>query len=285
MKKKLNSKNALKLVAATSMTIFSLLSVFSATAAWFDSQRSLGNGANEMGIVAVEESFTLKVHHAVHADANGYYFNPVASATIEASTSGDSSIDDLSINLDPNTVEYSPMNQYHPLLIVVEYNRVYNTAQSPLTILASTDSYFMCDTEEDGSSKSGLNASGNPLSSAIHGYSFGYYSSAASNPTNFATATYSGGANPVANCPYFSASTLANDRNKHFSFASVSEITGTAHFDHNIDFFRASSGSYDKVVFIIDYNISLIEYICNEYLGNALLSEPIGFTCDWTTFI
>ena len=47
MRRRYASKTALKLVSATSMTVFSLLSVFTATAAWFDSQRNLNEGASQ----------------------------------------------------------------------------------------------------------------------------------------------------------------------------------------------------------------------------------------------
>ena len=85
MKKKLNSKNALKLVAATSMTIFSLLSVFSATAAWFDSQRNLNEGATSFG-VASGSTINLVSCYALRYDgANGATASDVSSSSFSIS--------------------------------------------------------------------------------------------------------------------------------------------------------------------------------------------------------
>ena len=277
--KKAALRSPLKILSATSVAIFSLLAVFTSTAAWFDSVRNVQNGANFMPVEPLEHEFTLNVHHAVHADKNAYYFHPTPTTTVSASSQGVNVVlEDALIDLDPREEAYSLTDPYHPLLITVEYGtEIEATSATPLNIFAKTDSYFICETVTDEYS-AGLQADDNPLSSIIKGYSFGYDTIASSSPTDIPTQDYSS----TEDCLYFSASDLAS-ADKKFSFATISGEQ--ASFSHYVDFFRKSSGAYNKVAIIIEYDPDLIEYICNSYLGNELLNDTINFVCDWTTFI
>ena len=141
-------KSPLRILAATSVSIFSLLTVFTSTAAWFDSRRSLDNGANQMEVAVTTQFKSLSIYRAVNATDEGYYFSQTPDYVTDPSRDWVANpVISLGspLNLDPatpNPAPYSPLSHHHPLMIVVEYVQEINASQNPFAIVGYTDDYF-----------------------------------------------------------------------------------------------------------------------------------------------
>lgn len=126
--KRTGNKN-LKIIAATSMAIFSLFSLFMGTMAWFTAKRSqdLGGddpfGVEKVGtsVKSIEfHSYLGEVTQVVDAVTHKYFaFTPTATSTINF-VDGEPSDPSASVALG----EYSLENPHHPLLVVFEVSGV-----------------------------------------------------------------------------------------------------------------------------------------------------------------
>ena len=277
MKKKFSSRNALKLVSATSMTIFSLLSVFTATAAWFDSQRNLSEGANQMAVHHVQNFKALNIYAptsdgGVNVDAGSadviYTFDdePVGTYTKVGQT-------ETAVFLGGDDDPYSMLNPYHPLLLVVEYE---TAVASALYINLRTTEKFICPVEGDGSGVVSREIDGSegeyPLSSVVH----------------FSTKCYAG-ENAFLADQQTSSGSWSYSRNTtrgvgwtQTSFARVSG--GGFSYRQQIEICGGDiSGTTTFVAIMMEYDIEIISAISSYYMGEEFIStgEDLSFFCDW----
>ncbi|MCR5079567.1 MAG: hypothetical protein K6B65_06615 [Bacilli bacterium] len=173
MKNTQKRKNLLKIAAMTSMTVFSLLAVFTGTMAWFNASRVLNNGANQMEIGVTHNLQSIKIYPVVTANIeDGYEFSatPIQTITVNSpapsisdwqyqeggssavpydsaevvpmnpqvsnptSSSGSSMVDD----------PFSPISPYHPLLMIIEYkDAVTVNATETVTVKMETNNNFL----------------------------------------------------------------------------------------------------------------------------------------------
>lgn len=245
-------RSPLKVLAATSVTIFSLLTVFTSTAAWFDSKKTFDNGANQMEVADMEAFQSIALYETIHADENNYYFGTTPVVT-----------SNTSIPLGGTDDPFRADDPCHPLLMVIEYE----APNSNALVFASTDSSFICDTATEVSRNPLESASGNPLSSIVSFYCNGY---AAAIPTTTYNAQQVYG---------FSTSTLKNSwTNSAFATLLGSGIV----FNGRPCLYSSGETTIVRVALIIEYNVDAINFISSYYMGNELLSEDISFSCDWT---
>ena len=123
--KKTGSKN-LKIIAATSMAIFSLFACFSAAYAWFVATRKADNGADSFQVSDVQTSVQeLSIHEFLgmttdDGSSKSYCFNPIPSGFADFSDDprNPSIVGDLTITLD----EYSLDDPNHPVLLLFKVN-------------------------------------------------------------------------------------------------------------------------------------------------------------------
>ena len=119
--KKVGNKNV-KIIAATSMAIFSLFACFSAAYAWFTAIRNVDNGADQFQVSDVQTSVQeLSIHEFLGmstetGSAKAYCFNPIPTGFADFSNDPQhpSTIGNLSITLD----EYSLDDPNHPVLLL-----------------------------------------------------------------------------------------------------------------------------------------------------------------------
>ena len=120
-------KSPLKILAATSVTIFSLLSVFTSTAAWFDSQRNLKNGGDNFEVQNLSLDFSsLTLYRAAAISRTDMYFELTEDSYIERLTINESTGELESENniTSLQMGEYTLLDPHHPILMLIEYKEV-----------------------------------------------------------------------------------------------------------------------------------------------------------------
>ena len=269
-------KSPLKVLAATSVTIFTLLSVFTSTAAWFDSRRSLDNGASQMEVQNIYNFKELNIYapESVGGIAVGpsdvtYTFDSTPVSTYTR-TNPASSLVPLGGVDDP----YSTLDPFHPLLMVIEYESAITNA---LYINAKTDEKFICPADDDPYHAKSDTISGDeeeyPLSSVIH-FSSKCYASEEDLLDDQIT----------AESWQYSRNTVQGNGWQQQSFASVTGGGGFA-FEQQIEVCRDLSRTTKFVTIMMEYDVEVVSAISAYYMGEAFISDAensLPFFCDWT---
>lgn len=166
--------NKLKIIAATSMTIFSLACVFVATIAWFSANRAVngnGNGfeiGNEGGIIE-----NVKLHELEKIATGGYSFDENPSVTYTAKSGGFTKEPSDYTSTSIGTYD-SLVDQVYAVLYVIQLKEEAVKDRSSVTLQITTsteekDNLFH--TKNDGTYANLLNKEGNPMSSIVQFYS------------------------------------------------------------------------------------------------------------------
>ena len=275
--KKSTIKSPLKILAATSVTIFSLLSVFTSTAAWFDSQRNLKNGANQMAVESIQDFSRLDIYLPVNngiAVAGGdvtYQFDSTAAASLTKDQLESGMSGSVYLGGGDGSHPFTTIEPHHPMLLVIQYETALTTA---VRIKASTNERFICPVAGDDDRRISHEINGNetspyPLSSVVH-----FSAKAYSTYANFQS-------DQISSWKY-SRNTVWGNTWQQSSFASVG---GGGLFEYSPDcqILSSLSGSVQTVAIMIEYNTEIISAISAYYLGERFISGQIlPFSCDWT---
>lgn len=260
----------LKIIAATTMAIFTLGAVFVGCYAWFDVFYSAHQNASEMDVKALSRNLSsLKIYELVDGDNNakfvhdgngavtGYNFKSTATLTYTVSpetgavTSSGSSV---------AMGVYDMLNPTHPLLFL--FTLVGDSPASAITIQGSTESTFMGTMNADGSPVTPLAASGNLMSSVIQGRSM------ASASWSSYTVSISSLSAPVA-------------------FAELtSDGADLAQWHSDVTFYQGvGNTSIRYVAVVIDYQPRVMDLLYTINLGNPVIDNAdtiLYFLCDWS---
>lgn len=166
--------NKLKIIAATSMTIFSLACVFVATIAWFSANRAVngnGNGfeiGNEDGIIE-----SVKLHELNKSGTGGYSFKSDPSVTYKAKNGGFTKEPSDYTSTSIGTYD-SLVDQVYAVLYVIQLKEEAIKDRSTVTLQITTsteekDNLFH--QKDDGTYDRLLNKEGNPMSAIVQFYS------------------------------------------------------------------------------------------------------------------
>ena len=258
----IKKKNSLlRIVAATSMTIFSLLALFVGTFAWFSLNSDTNvNGDGGMKVENHLKSFQkMEIFSGDYVSDNGNYyrFEATADETITISYDG-SAVGSFVM------AEYTAFNRHHPIMIVLTYDNAISSIDVTAT---TTTSYFVGDVAHNGLSQFVGETSKRPLSSFIHTYAFGYENNLPA-PTNVSGTNYY----------YYEESVVEGCATNGGSFVTLSGSSFT--YNTTCSFAHLSGVSYKKIVIILDYYQDAIEYIVSAYLKD--LTSTIDLMCDWT---
>ena len=273
--KKAGIKSPLKILAATSVTIFSLLSVFTSTAAWFDSQRNLKNGANEMAVSSYHDLESLAIYRPTlgGASATSYQFKSTPDAIVHINENMTTSI-----NMGEDENPYSPLEPFRPLLFVATYRNAVNTADGPVRVKAiDADPYIVKidgydDTHDIDPSNDPVKTY--PLSSIVE-FKAKYFSTVADFNTAFGIESEGDG-------PSIARSSLTSWTKSQFIQVTQSYGTETVTPNDECQILRVTSGSVKIIAFIMEYNVDSINFISSHYMGKEFMNEDIHFACDWT---
>lgn len=275
MNKKL-LRSPLKILAATSVTLFSLLAVFTSTAAWFDSRRTFDNGANQMEIQNIYNFKELNIYVPLAAGGVNvgatdvtYSFESTPASTYTRSSQAHS---DIPLGGVGN--HYSTLDPYHPLLMIIEYESVVTDA---LYIRAKTTEKFICPADDDDRHAKSDIINGSeenyPLSSVIHFSSKCYPSEDDLFDDQLTSESWQ-----------YSRNTVQGDDWQQASFASVTGGGGFA-FEQQIEVCRSLSRDTMLVAIVLEYDIEVVSAISAYYMGEEFISNSdtfLPFFCDWT---
>lgn len=141
-----NKINTLKLVAATSVCVFSLLVSFSGAFSWFLMNREVKNTNDSFSIDKKDRLYKVSYHHFVGTpteDNCSFNKTPYAYITYNSLTKefdkprngADQEIDSFTLEM----ATYNPMNKYKPVLVLAELDDEYNTAsEGAVSVVAKT---------------------------------------------------------------------------------------------------------------------------------------------------
>lgn len=363
--KKLFSSLSIKIVAASSVVLFTLASLVIGCVAWFTNINQKHNEQDDFPVVNVTSNgLSISLHEWYgSASSTVWGFNPTPVATIDFSTNSSNS---FSFDMD----EYSLEDQDHPVLFLLEVEGVREfvravtecsfVAETPSEIKASYATYASLSTSglssgdyvlvnEDenynsstkpttlrkynGSSftsvtyatKTALDAAleaDSSHSTFVDGACFGVVSD---NEHNNSTTVYkySGTSNklemiyfklesennPLSSAVKFNTLSFANDPKtngtqsydfgdgtKTYMPINKSELSedksfvtinsnGDASFSKEVAIYDDDIESIKYIGIVMNYNPAALEYICSYYLGNPLLEEDLGFSCDWGLYV
>ena len=305
-------KKNIKIIAATSMAIFSLAATFSASFAWFLAIRDENEDVEQIPFNAVNgklknvyfHKFASAVTNPTTLEATSVTFNTTYSGKIsydwETNTATYSG--DTSIKLAP----YTPLDPEHPVLMVFELEKTYTVQYAgDIKISGMTDvEGFLGARDANGIPKYDLTSNGiyktvdskpyfalssvidficSDTSSELYYKSEQdgqYVNSALINPTytissmrNREMSIAAKEANPEAVVP-------------DLSFTTVNNTDDTTSFKQKPTIYTSQEGTSVKYIsIIVDYYRDAVQYIYSTYLGNETLEGTykyeLNFLCDW----
>ena len=260
MKDKTRLGIKLKIASATSVVLFTLLTVFVGTYTWFEAINRTTNQGDDFVIEHVSATISdISFYDLDSIDVNSYKFNdtPIASASISGESA---SFDDDAITLGT----YMPDSPSHPILMLIE------VTGATLNISANTTSpeaVYITDITSQGQPviPSGLS---NPLSSVVqfHHVSF---SKTTDDPTSLDSRTSN---NKIS----ILKSELTNSSKSSFAVIENGQKTD---FKNNITIFDGDVEELAYVGVVIDYFPDSVQYIYSYYMGANV--DELGYTCDW----
>ena len=301
--KKAGIKSPLKILAATSVTIFSLLSVFTSTAAWFDSQRNLKNGGDNFEVQSLNgrlssitfHHLTSKVRDNTTGDARSFTFdqNPVGTITYDWDANTASYVPttqgDTSITLDT----YDPLDREKPLLLMFHLDQA---AGPSIHIDGMTNAPgFLGERDELDRAKPQykLNDEGTIIKTEtrtvddrqvdINFYWMSsvvqFYNIVFPNDTLSYTYGLTQAYSTEQGIPYL-------EKNSQ-RFVSVNNLSEESSFSSRTTLFSSKNGQTIKNIgVVIDYFPDAIEFIYSTFLGDPILEDTydgfLHFLCDWS---
>ena len=274
-------RSPLKVLAATSVAIFSLLTVFTSTAAWFDSRRSLDNGGDNFEVQSPSRRLkSISFHKVVQIDYDEdiLYFDqsPVSTATA-------SQFDNDTVSIGFEMDHYTLLRKQNPLLALIELSEVFeisNNVQIQLDIstesanfLTSYDAEYVAEMTNRPLSNI-ISFSGGYLTSNTGGDNEGGTLSGISQTSNM---TYSTDPEKTSSAQY-----VLDMPNDYASFWTINAQGNPTLTSPTMTLFSGTNGQKVQYVYVIfEYNQPLLELIYNHFLGRSFLEKDLVFCCDW----
>lgn len=292
------SKKSLKIAAATSGTVFSLVAVFVATFAWFVARRD--NSATGMRIKASEETGRLnkielfEVISVAPKDGHpNYSFNRTPSATMDYSWDEDE--DNSFSNFELG--DYNPLSTEHPLLLVFSFNMEYisKTAGDVYIKGLSKVDDFLGETE-NGTPKYNLGTTSPTLRQGSKTITLEDETTKVvdtyplSSAVNFKCAHYSfdGYDALLENSADERIDINPNDLTLKECFVNFVPASSTITFKKKPTIYSSPGGDTPIycIAMVVNYDSDAVSAIYSTYLGDSTLEGDYGgelyFTCDWS---
>ncbi len=309
------NKLNLKIIAATSMCIFSLFALFSGTIAWFNVTQAATDNANNMGVKPVAGKLKAVYFHELASKEIDSKTKVASSFTFSSAYSGKIEFDwesktaDYDGNATVSLSQYTPLDPEHPVLMVFEMNEGYQiTGDGELTITAKTDvTGFLGARTASNAPLYSLDGNGvyysktNSSDASKTDYYYAMSSVAKFYCTDASTELYNkpNGENTTLINPTYavadlrdkadSAAALAEDEDAvvpDLSFVNVDNAAETFTYKQEPTIYTSVANTTVKYIsIIVDYYEDAIEYIYSTYLGNTVLENELDgtldFVCDW----
>ena len=291
--KRTGNKN-LKIIAATSLVIFSLFTCFTGAMAWFTGLQNNSRDVDDMVIVHSTGKLNKITFHELEDKSVGdnysdceFSFNktPVGTITYNWQTNTKSTEGNTSVEM----IGYNYLDEEEPLLMLIELNEDYNSSIEPAVVTLTTnsetqdyigkrqanlqpvydieDSRLIVDSGTVTRDGTDYNVNFYGLSSAVKFFTSQYSS------TDFSTT--------FGSAEYYTFTGLTNQK----GFVTISNDGNDSSFVNSISPLISTTGTVKYIAVIIDYYSEAIEYIYNTYLGDATLEQDyegfLYFKCDW----
>ncbi len=256
MKKRNNSE--LKIIAATSMTIFSLAAVFIATTAWFTVSRKIDANGDAFEVVSYDGLVKKITAHSLSSSENGirtYSEEAILTYAVDSKTG---SVTRTGETTSMGLYDFLKPNRVFSFLYVITFDaNVAKNRESDIQVVPSTST-----TEENSLLKKKITRTDNPMSSILT-FSYGKSSDKSSG-----------------------FSMAFDDEIEHEEFLTTAPsykqtLNGMSISPSSIQ----SEDEYYGFVYV-SYEISNIEYIYAKNLGSEVLNEVgstnyIAYKQDW----
>ena len=285
------SKN-LKIIAATSMAIFSLLTTFTATFAWFISRKNVSDDVDGFPTTVIPGRFLQVSFHTLNSktiteeeEDITFKFNQTAVGTITYNWETDKPVKtgDTSISLN----KYNMLDEHQPVLLLFQMGSEIDTSvNSPVYIKANVNSemtthYLGERSSVDNTPVCKLGDSDFVIETVDGKDYYGLSSVVQFYTQDFSTAAYSTWTTGKTTYDF-----TVGDMDKPVNnFVSIGNALDTSEFHPNIEVYNSGSGpKVEYIAVIVDYFPDSIEYIYSTYLGNETIETydyDLFFLCDW----
>lgn len=301
-KSKLNKKS-LKIIGATSVALFSLVTVFTATIAWFALNQTVGS--DDMSVRITDETGRLnkiEIYEYVETINKGteqdpvlnYSFNNTPSAVIYGGSDSDEGYYQMG--------NFTPLDTEHHILILFTFQADFvSTTPGDMFIKGITNADGFLGATENGQPKYNLGSTsptlkrgvkevtisdsltGNSVTKTVDCYPL-------SSVVNFKGAEYSASQYSAlkTNSTTGRIDIPTNSISKRAAFMDFATYGDGSDFTKEPTIFEsAGEGETIKhIALIVNYDEDAIIAIYSTYLGNSILEENYGgdlyFTCDWS---
>lgn len=295
MKNNGKNKNLIRIAAMTSMTIFSLMAVFTGTLAWFNANRIINNGSDNFNIQSISGRLSSVSFHQLASktrdeksgDATSFTFDSTASGTITYDWSSDNASfastaegkTSISLNM------YEPLDKEQPLLLIFHLDNAYNPGDGSIYIKAETSADgFLGTKNTDATPKYALDNA--TIYKQVNTTKY-YWLSSVVQFYNITFADDSIGYQYALTSKYATDNSLPLLQSSGSKFTTADNEADTCSFVKEATMYSSTSGSTVKNIgVVIDYYPDAIEYIYSTYLGNTILEDTydgfLHFWCDWS---
>ena len=293
-------RSPLKVLAATSVAIFSLLTVFTSTAAWFDSRRTLDNGGDNFEVQSLSGRLqSVTFHQSTNRNYNDagtaldsvtFDSNPIGSITYNWNANTASFVPTSEGQASVSLPQYDPLNREQPLLLLFHFDQAYTTTGPSIHIDASTEAPgFLGEKGDDAVPTYNLNSESVIYKTkTVNATTINYYwMSSVVQFYNTTLADDNYGWEYAMNSDYAEDNPLLPElKSTNQPFATANNETDINSFNNRITLFSSKNGQTIKnVAVVVDYFPDCIEYIYSTYLGDYTLETTydgiLHFWCDW----
>lgn len=283
------SKKNIKIFGATTIALFSLVTVFTATVAWFALNKKTDSSGSKIKAQDVSGRLNqINVHPLigfVNKEVDGKTV-PFYSFTREPTTIfGEGSEETVpSFNLG----EYDPLNTDHPLLIIfVLSQEIKSTVANDIYIKGSTETDGFLGATDGGEPVYDLGR-GTELCTTINNVDYYPLSSA----VNFKCAHYSEAAyTSLLSASASNAIDIATGSVKlKESFVNFASSGADITFKQKPLIYSSPGGNtlIKYIAMVVNYDSNAVSAIYSTFLGNEILESEdyyggkLNFTCDWS---
>ena len=320
MKARKNNKT-IKIIAATSMTLFSLLAVFSASIAWFSSNKEVNNNGASMKIDVLEgrlHNVFVYPYNSANSNATTLSFDKTPLASYEYDWATNKMVPDEDNPSSWYMGDFTSLDKEHPLLMIFAFDKDYTSSvagdmyiKGVTTVggdnLTTTVENGVPTETTGGGFLGARNVQGGPfytlpqtdvndedhpdriLMKKVAYQDNGqtkyrdYY--ALSSVVSFSNRTFSDNEyQTFSSGSYLTFATSSLEKDE--SFTTINNATDKYIFNQNPYLFKSNGSETVKyVALIIEYNQDAISYIYSTYLGDSGLNQYdslLHFSCDWS---
>ena len=302
MKSGIRNNKTLKLISATAVTLFSLLSVFVATYAWFSLNKDVEPTAPNMNIEPVSGRLSKVYFHAFDDDEPSdetFVFNKTPFITYEYNwSSGVAEATSTPSEESWYMGDYTSLDKNHPLLILFELGTDYSSGgEGDIYIRARTTvGGFLGERNSDKTPKYSLpqtqvNDEDHP-DAILMKQSGGKDYYALSSVVEFRNRTFSDseyttflGQNTGSTLS-FASNSFVEETNNNSAFTNIDNSTDAVTFNKEPLVYQSDASTTVKyIALIVEYSSDAIGYIYSTYLGDSGLNSYdslLNFACDWS---